>query len=333
MKNKENIEIKNINELNNKEKEEFEIFFENGANKYFKQSLKWENFNDTYVLSFKKNGKILSASIFYTKSSFLGKAVIQEGGPIFSKEIYKEKEYDNINILDVFENMYNYLIEFMENNRKIFAGVISLNLSKSKKGFEDRIKGLGFAECKYKNEITDRIQNPYEFVLSLEEDIEKIKTNLSAKARYNIRIEKEKGAKIDILNYEEALEKNLINKRKIKEKRLEVYVLSEEGKNKSIAQVLNFQDTKYLLDIKDLGNDENVKYYLIWEIIKKAKEEKLKTFNLGGFPGIRTKDLDIMPYEMYRFKKEFNGELIEKLPEYVYVKNNFKYKVFKSLRK
>lgn len=328
----ENIEIKNIKNLNSDEIKEFEMFFENGENKYFKQSLKWENFNDTYVLMYKVNDEIVIAVTFYINSNILGKVLIQEGGPVFSKKIYEEKEYNGINILDAFEKMYSYLIEFMENNRKIFTGVISLNISKSKKGFEDRIKSLGFIECKYKNELKDRIQNPYEFVLSLKEDLEKIETNISAKARYNIRIEKEKNAKVEKLNYMEALKRGLINKREVKEKRLEIYVLKEEEKIKCVAQVLKFKDIKYLLDIEDF-DDENSKYYLMWEIIKTAKDEGVNAFNLGGFPGMKTKEIDIPPYDIYRFKKEFNGELIEKLSEYAYIKNDFKYKIYNALIK
>lgn len=317
-----------IKDLKEDEKQKIEEFLKNSSNSYFKQSLNYLNANSfkRYIYYMCKDKKIFLACILNIEKNILGNMLKIYGGPVIDEEID----------LEDFSQMLKDILKISK-KEKTFLNILSTNFEITKKGFEDRIISSGFITEKEKNKIKERIDYPYYFYIPLEEkDEEDLKKELSSKTRYFIRIAKVKNFTVEKVEIDdEEIETKLKNFKNFNEN-LEKYIVKKDEEIYAKIYLLNYGSKKYLIDILEnekLEDFEYAKYLGLWEIIKNAKKEKFKEFNLMSFPGLKTKKEDIPPYSMYRFKKSFGGILFEKLPEYIYINNEIKYNMYKMFLK
>lgn len=316
-----------VNSLNDVEKKEINKFFKLNDSSYFKQSLEYINEKTyrRYVLLLKENSEIILGCFIDIEKTFMGNILKICGGPVI-KEDLDTVYFENFLKKDIFE---------IGKKEKAYMYILSTNFKKTLKGFEDKIISSGYIKLKEKNKIRDRINSPYYFYIKLKEkDILTIYKNLSAKTRYNIRIAE---AKNIYVKKEKLLNADEIKKEYIQFKEnINIYKVMKGELILAKIYILEYGNKIYLLDILENEKYEDFEYakYLgVWECIKDSKEKDFVEFNLMGFPGLRTKEENIPPYSMYRFKKSFGATLFEKLPEYVYVVNEFKYNVYKTFFK
>lgn len=327
------LKIEKISNLEEKEKKEIEGFLEKDKNSYFMQSLKicvGRN-EDTYVLIYKER-EILGATVFVLENiKMLGKVIKNYGGVVLKDE----EDLDTLSLI------YKNMLEFSK-KKKAFLNIVSFNLEKNKE-ISEKMKDLGFIKIKYQNKMKERIENPYYFNLDLKnKSIKEIKKNLSSKTRYLIRIGKEKNIKVfkeKIENIDKKdLEKFNINLRKYEnfKDNINIFIAKKNDEIISLVLTLYYGNKTYLLNIYEelsIEDFEYGKYMCVWEFIKDSKKENKEYINLMSFPGLRTKTENIPPYDMYRFKKSFGGELVERMPEFIFSENEIKYNIYNVVKR
>lgn len=335
---KKEIKILNIEKLKKEEIKKIEEFLEKAENSFFKQSLKYAKYrsktSEKYICIYSEK-EILASCIFEVhKIKGVGKVLKNIGGIILKDK----KDLEKINLI------YLNILEFLK-NEKIFLGIFSLNFSKKESNIDKIMKDLKCKKHEVKNKIKDRIEEPYMFLINLKDKkLRELKKNLASNTRYLIRIGREKDIKIEIKNIkkidekeEKTLEDLNINLKKYIGFYENIFVYTaknNEGEILSLALTLKYGNKIYLIDIienESILDFEYAKYMLVWQIIKDALEDEAEILNLMGFPGLRTKEENIPPYNMYRFKKSFGAKLLEMLPEYIYVENDLKYYIYKGI--
>lgn len=319
--------IYDVKSLNDDEKKEINNFFRFSQLSYFKQSIEYldEKTYKRYILLIKENSEIILGCFIDIEKTFMGNILKICGGPIIKDDI-DTACFENFLKKDVFE---------LGKKEKVYMYILSTNFKKTFKGFEDKIISSGYIKLKEKNKIKDRINSPYYFYIPLKsKELCTIYKELSAKTRYNIRIAEAKNIyteKEKLINFNEIKKEYIPFKENIN-----IYRVIKDKLILAKIYILEYGNKTYLLDI--LENEKNqdfeyAKYLGVWECIKDSKDKDLFEFNLMGFPGLRTKEENIPPYSMYRFKKSFGAILFEKLSEYIYIVNEFKYNMYKTFLK
>jgi lipid II:glycine glycyltransferase (peptidoglycan interpeptide bridge formation enzyme) len=208
----------------------------------------------------------------------------------------------------------------------------------------DKIKAVGL--IKKKKQVQPRVT----YFLDLNKDLDELMKGFEEKTRYNIRLAERKGVKviedssekgIDIFYklYEETCKRDsfLIHPRsyyiKLKETLIDrgmanVFIATFNGI--PIASVFIFKMGSRVWYMYGASNNEyrNVmpNHALHWHVIKWAKENGYKLYDLWGIPSKPNEKHPL--FGVYRFKKGFNGELKEWIGVYDLPFDRLMYNIF-----
>lgn len=203
--------------------------------------------------------------------------------------------------------------------------------------------------------INKSVQPKYTNIISLSENIENIFTKLTKDTRYEIRKAIKNGCSVfessklnDFDNFMKIMKSiyirtkyimfgydyfvNILNE--LSKDKL-CTILYVKHKDEIVGAMMHFCDesTEYEMygGVNDKGRRLSANYLLKWEGIKYAIEHKKIYFDQWGVAPINNGEFD-KKHEMYKiskFKSCFNGENIEFIGQFVYVKSNIWYNIYK----
>jgi lipid II:glycine glycyltransferase (peptidoglycan interpeptide bridge formation enzyme) len=220
-----------------------------------------------------------------------------------------------------------------------------------KVGFKQQNRGKNF----------EGVQPRYVFRLDINRSEEEILSSFENKTRYNIRLAERKGVQIisdctkdhlkifyDILRVTAERDKYLIRAYSYYEDIWETFVEKGSAKlfmakfqDRYIAGAISFVfgDKTWYIYGASSNEDRNVmpNYLVQWQMILWAKDNGCKVYDFRGISGDFNPENPL--YGLYRFKKGFNGELVEFIGEFDFLFSPAYYRIwniaeplYKSLR-
>lgn len=275
-------------------------------------------------------------------------------GPIYRlgiiekiEEIYKK---ENINPKEIYlDKKANYFYDFLEAVKKLCQEEKSIFFK-----MEPVLKSEFHKKMILRTEIkasNKEIQPSQTIILDLEKSEEELLAEMKPKTRYNIRLAQKHGVEIHRCDSEskEYFDKFLelmsetaerdgfsLHGKESYEKifdmrsddfRNTIYVAVLNGEVLATAMINFFNDKAVYLHGASSSKHRNVMapYLLHWEIIKKAKAEGIKKYDLWGisdkWPGVT------------RFKQGFGGKEIKYIGAFDLIVNKFWYQIYSIARK
>ncbi|QGU00699.1 tRNA-dependent lipid II--amino acid ligase [Candidatus Syntrophocurvum alkaliphilum] len=197
------------------------------------------------------------------------------------------------------------------------------------------------------------VQPNYVFRLDITPSEENLLKNMHSKTRYNIRLAKKRGVKIkeaeskeDLLVFYSILEETakrdkflirgyeyfeIIWDQMIENNYAKIFFAEYEGTTISASLALILGNKVWYLYGASSNEYRNVmpNYLIQWEMIRWAKEQGCSIYDFRGVSG----DLDESNplYGLYRFKKGFNGDLVEFVGEWDRVYSPFFYFLWRNV--
>ena len=333
---------------------EYEEFVLNNTKGHFMQSSLWGKIKDNWVneavLSMDENGNIRGAINLLIRKVPVFKNTIMYAprGPVCDVH---NKEILNELISGTKELAKKY---------KSYVLKIDPDIKSNDEEFLKLMKEAGFT-WKGDSKNFEGIQPRYVFRMDVKnKSEEEVFESFHSKTRYNIRLSERKGVTVrdgersDLKRFHEIMEETgqrdefVIRTLDYFEKMydvlapnyLRVYMASYEGEDIAGTIAIYYGNKVWYLYGASSNAKRNVmpNYLLQWEMIKWSVENKCDIYDFRGVSG----DIDESNplYGLYRFKKGFNGEFTEFVPEMELIFNkplnvlvNTSEKIFRELRR
>ncbi len=331
---------------------EYEQFLQSNPKGHFAQTLQWAHLKDMWhnevVLSLDKNGKIKgSMLLLIRKIPFFNSTIMYSPrGPVCDI-------YDNDTIKELIDGAKE-----LAKKHKSYVLKIDPDVPMTDEKFKSIMKECGFKSKSSKN--FEGIQPNFVFrknIAGMSE--QEVFDSFHSKHRYNVRLSIKKGCSVKIGKREDLkafvdimmetgvrdgfVPRSLEYFEKMYDElgdMMRLYLVYYDNKVISGAISILYGNKVWYLYGASSNEFRNVmpNYLMQWEMIKWAIEEKCDIYDFRGVSG----DLDESNpmYGLYRFKKGFNGDLVEFVGALDYVFKPFMYfivekgeKTYRELRR
>ncbi len=285
-----------------------------------------------FIVSKDENGQIVGSMSVFIVNKYGKNMLFCPRGPVF--------EHSN---LKVFNELLDGAFD-MAKQYNAYGLRIDPTVLRSNKVFENEVKKRGGSILFVDDREIDTSPSHVVYTLDLKDKSEQeIFDSFESRYRYKIRrsekrgIELKVGKKEDLPEFHSLLVKTTQRKKfngrplsyfeklfdTLGERNVHLLMAYFEGELIGAALLLCYGTTAiYLYGASSESHREAMPNHLIqWNMIKWAKEQGFDTYSFGGIPGYN--DEKNSAYGIYRFKKGFNGNVIEYIGEI-----NFKFKSF-----
>ena len=337
------------------EKEIYNDFVRNASKNHFLQSYEWGELKkktgwEPIRVIIEKDDKIVGAiQILKRKLPLMGKSIFYAPrGPVL-----------NFNNEEHFRELMKKLKSIAKQHNAVFLK-IDPDVAAEESHIENMLAQLGF-KGQNRGKNFEGVQPRFVFRLNIDMDEEELLASFESKTRYNIRLAQRKGVEIirdctrehlkefyNILKVTAVRDNYLIRAYSYYEDIWEHFIENGSAKlfmakyqDQYIAGAISFVfgDKTWYIYGASSNEHRNVmpNYAVQWEMIRWAQENGCKIYDFRGISG----DLDPQNplYGLYRFKKGFNGELVEFIGEFDYLFSPLFYRLwnvaepmYKSLR-
>ncbi|MBE6903568.1 MAG: peptidoglycan bridge formation glycyltransferase FemA/FemB family protein [Ruminococcaceae bacterium] len=293
-----------------------------------------------FIVSKDENGEIVGSMSVFVVSKYGKNMLFCPRGPVFDH-----------NNLKSFNELLDGAFELAD-KYKAYGLRIDPTVLRSNKAFENEVKKRGGDILFVDDREIDTSPSHVVYTLDLKNRSEQeIFDSFESRYRYKIRrsekrgIELKVGKKEDLPEFHQLLVKTTQRKNfngrplayfqklfdTLDEKNVHLLMAYFEGELVGAALLLCYATTAiYLYGASSEKHREVMPNHLIqWNMIKWAKEQGFDTYSFGGIPGYN--DEKNSAYGIYRFKKGFNGEVIEYIGEINFKLNKFDYNLREKL--
>lgn len=313
--------------LNPAQYNEYEQFVKTHENGSFMQSLNWHKVKNNWglevVVSRDDNGKIKGSVLILVQKILFWSLLYAPRGPVCD---FSDKK----TITDLVAGIKEVAKKHNAHTFKMDPDVLATNTE-----FIQMCEDLGFIYDKGGDNF-ETIQPRFNYRLSIAgKSEEELFANLTQKTRYNVRVAQKHNVEIKVCSKEHLddfvrlmattgeRDGFSVRPRSYFEKMLDafgedvrLYMGFYEGRAISGAITTNYAGkTCYVYGASDNMHRNVMPNYLMqWEMIKWAIEQNATLYDFQGVSGVLDESNPL--YGLYRFKKGFNGELVELAGEF-----------------
>jgi len=338
------------------EKELYNNFVNNAEKCHFLQSYEWGELKKKtgwepirIIIEDDQDQVAASMQILKRKLPIMGKSIFYAPrGPVL--------DFNNQNLI---KELMKKLKSIARQHNAVFLK-IDPDISIEEAHVVNTFEKFGFRQ-KQKGKNFEGVQPRFVFRLDIDRDEDAILASFESKTRYNIRLAQRKGVEIikdcdlehlkifyDILKVTAERDNYMIRAFSYYEDIWDIFIQKGLAKlfmakyqDQYIAGAISFvfgDKTWYIYGASSNEHRNVMPNYLVqWEMIRWAKEMGCRIYDFRGVSGDFNPDNPL--YGLYRFKKGFNGDLVEFVGEYDYLYSPLFYRLrdigeplYKSLR-